>query len=232
MYKNIAIFILVAIIIFSVKQCSDIDDNAKQERENNSAKEYTLNTRLDKQDKLITEQKQVIVNTKKERDELIVKVEGLTNITEQVRVITKTKIDSIKILIDRPIYLTIDTGKAKGTYLAVPTKFNKINDEWYGLTGNIGLKGSLEVDSLWFNNKITISFGMEKWNIKKPFKNRVPLVSFQDENPYSKVKSMKNVKYDKPLPKISIGLQGGYGVTTKGLGGYVGIGINYSIISF
>lgn len=37
----------------------------------------------------------------------------------------------------------------------------------------------------------------------------------------------------RPKPKkCSIGLQGGFGVTTKGLQPYIGIGINYSLLNF
>lgn len=227
MYKNAIIVILIAIIIGCIKQCSDIDKDAKKNRENNAAKEYELNVRIDKQGKTITEQQQLIVTTKKERDELIIKVERLTKITEQLRAKTSTKIIRDTVKIDSAVYISTDKGFA----LLLPAHFSKL-DKWYGYTGTIGLDSNLIMDSLWINNSPTITFGMEKWNIKNPFKKRVPLVTYQDDNPHTTVREMRNVKYDKPLPKFSLGVQGGYGLTLNGFTPYIGLGIGYSLIRF
>lgn len=228
MLKNIAIFILIVIIIFAVKQCSDIQKDAKQNRENSAAKEYNLEVRHNKDGKTITEQQQVIVDTKIERDELIVKVKGLTKITEQVRAKVKTKIDSSVATIKVPVYVYLgDT-----TALVLPAPFNKLDDEWHGYVGFIRKDGKIQMDSIWFVNKPTFTFGTETWSIKKPFKKRRPMVTFQDENPHAKIESMQNVKYGKPAPRFSIGIYGGYGITLKGLGPFIGIGSGYTLIRF
>ena len=230
MYRNIAIAILVCIIIFLVKQCADTKKISDQHRNNLLLSDNAFTEYKDKEGKKSYRQEQIIVSKQKDIDKLVTEVEGLKKITTQVKIVFKTKVDTIKVPIDNPIFLTQpETGDK---YLKLPASFKKIDDKWYGFTGRITKDGIEMIDSLWFVNEPIITFGREKFNIKTPFTKRDPIVVFQDENPYSSIKKISNIRLDKPLPKISIGLQGGYGVTTKGLGGYIGIGVNYNLISF
>lgn len=230
MYKNIAIAILIFIVIFFMKQCADIKNISDQHRNNLLLVDNEFTEYKDKEGKKSYRQEQTIVSQRKDIDRLTTEVEGLKKINAQIKATIITKVDTIKVPIDNPIFITQpETGDK---YLKLPAGFKKIDNEWYGFTGSISKEGTVDMDSLWVINKPTITFGIEKFNIKTPFRKRDPMVVFQDENPYSSVRELSNIKLDKPLPKISIGLQGGYGVTTKGLGGYIGIGVNYNLISF
>lgn len=232
MYKNILIIGLILVIIFFMKECHDTKTISNQYKVNLTLQEHKFSTIIDKQGNKLSIQQQEIVSKQSDINRLIDKVDELSKITTQIKIETRTKIDSIMVLIDNPVYITRSNGK----YLMLPANFRKLDNPWYGFTGTILDNGTERIDSLWINNKPTITFGMESFKLKEfikhPSKRRVPEVVFEDKNPYTTTQKLSNVKLDKPLPKISIGIQGGYGITSKGLGGYLGLGINYSLISF
>jgi len=101
------------------------------------------------------------------------------------------------------------------------SSFNKDNWIW----GKIIAKKDTTDLELHFRNEYDIIVGNKKVGL---FKYK-PYVEVINRNPYSENKVLRSYQVSLPKQKWSLGLQAGYGITTKGLGGYVGIGINYKI---
>lgn len=77
-------------------------------------------------------------------------------------------------------------------------------------------------------DKYSVVIGSEKVGLFK----RNSIVEITTYNPYNHIKSMKafEVQDNRAERKISIGLQGGYGITLHGLSPYIGLGINFRLL--
>jgi len=121
---------------------------------------------------------------------------------------------------------TIDTvfitqTEYENNFPVYKSKFNL--DNW--VYGSITAKKDNTSLSLKFKNKYDIIIGREKAGL---FKTR-PFVEVINHNPYSENKKLRTYQVSLPKQKWNLGLQAGYGITTKGLGGYAGLGINYKV---
>lgn len=76
-------------------------------------------------------------------------------------------------------------------------------------------------------NKYKVLIGTEKVGLFK----RKPIVEVTNLNPYTSTETLRAFEIkDNRKTRISLGLQGGYGFTLKGLSPYVGLGVNYRIL--
>lgn len=77
-------------------------------------------------------------------------------------------------------------------------------------------------------DKFTLVLGEEKVSLFK----RKPTVKLTSQNPYTDINSLRTmeVKDTRPIRRLSIGLQIGYGITFKGLTPYAGLGINFKLL--
>lgn len=154
-------------------------------------------------------------------------VEHLRNVKSYTKIVTKTKIDSVLVPYEVPVYIT----QPDGDYLKLPQRFSKI-DEWYALSGTIK-KDEILFDSLSYQNEFSITIGEQDhgtWgNI---FKRNKTVVHVRDNNPYTTTKSISSILIEPKTRPLGIGFSDGYGMTNKGLSPYVGIGLNYTFIRF
>lgn len=76
-------------------------------------------------------------------------------------------------------------------------------------------------------DKYSVVIGLERLGLFK----RKPIVEVTTYNPFNSIKSMRAFEVkDNSVRKISLGLQGGYGITLKGFSPYLGIGINFKLL--
>lgn len=76
-------------------------------------------------------------------------------------------------------------------------------------------------------DKYSVVIGSEKVGL---FKKR-PVVEVISSNPYSTIKNMRAFEVkDTRTNRFGIGIQAGYGITLKGFGPYLGIGLNFKIL--
>ena len=112
-------------------------------------------------------------------------------------------------------------------YLRVPSVFSK-DSEWLTYRFTV-YKDRGVMDSLSFVTKPTITIGYEKEGLLGIFKRNNPVVTITDKNPFANVGSIENVFLEKQPPRLSLGLQAGWYMTSKGLLFGVGAGLGYRI---
>lgn len=109
-----------------------------------------------------------------------------------------------------------------------PIYATEFENEWihYNIDASkdsIGLK-------LQTTDKYSVVIGEER---PKMFKKKVAFVDVISESPYTKVKSVKTYKVDdkrKPT-RVSLGVQGGYGLTIYGATPYIGLGVQFNLLN-
>ena len=83
--------------------------------------------------------------------------------------------------------LSIDTLLADN-YIIIPKRFSLLND-WYSINGSIKLNG-LMIDTLSFNNEMTLTLGSKSMGI---FKKPKPIVLIEYSNPYVRTEGLQNI---------------------------------------
>ena len=141
--------------------------------------------KTDQDGKKIAEQSQVILTQKDAIEQGLLEIGRLKKVKSQVRVITKTEIDSVFVKFDPDTIPITDTSS---NYIIVPKTFT-LSDKWYNLSGTV-LKGGLFIDTMGFINEQTITIGMQSngW-----FKKPSPVVDVANQNPYTRVQGLNNV---------------------------------------
>ena len=113
-------------------------------------------------------------------------------------------------------------------YVCNPTYKTTFTDKFleYSLQAN---KDSTTLH-LTHTDKFSVIIGEER---PKMFSKKETFVDVVSESPYTKVKSVKAFKVtDKRKPtRISVGVQGGYGLTLFGATPYVGVGVQFNILN-
>jgi hypothetical protein len=140
----------------------------------------------------IAEQQQIIMTQKDAIDNGLLEIDKLKKVKSQVRFVTKTIVDSVFV----PFSLEDTTNLDGLTFemIKVPQPFS-LTDEWYSLSGKVQKKG-LFLDTLSFNNKTSVTIGMESRGI---FKSPRPVVVLKHENPYTYTSEMNNVVIENKL---------------------------------
>lgn len=192
--KTYTIFaLLIAVIGFLVWDSCNIRKQAK-DFENQMAeynvKEQGFITTIDRQGKKITRQIQIILTKTQAVQQGLIENTRLKKIKSQVQIETTTKADTIFIPFND--YDIFDDTWDEENLISVPKPFKMLN-EWYIIGGRIVKKG-IEIDSIQFFNKMTITIGDKKQKgFKNILKRRIPTVEIVNESPYVSVEGLQNV---------------------------------------
>ena len=160
----------------------------------------------------IVEQEQIILSQKDAIDNHLVEIKNLKKIKSQVIVNTITKIDSV--FIPFVSDTTIKDTLVLDNYIFVPQRFSLL-DEWYSFDGTIK-KGGVLLDSISFNNELSLTIGNKSMGF---FKKSKPIVLVEYSNPYVSTTAMQNIIikddlkfYDKKGFWYGFGVVSGIGV--------------------
>lgn len=194
-------FLLIAVIGFLVwdgcQSKKEAKDFGNQMAEYN-VKEQGFITTIDRQGKKITRQTQIILTKNQAIQQGLIENTRLKKIKSQVKIITRVKIE--KEFIPFNDYDLFDDTWDEENLIVVPKPFKMLN-EWYIIGGKIVKKG-IEIDSIQFFNRMTITIGDKKpKGFKNIFKRRIPTVEIINESPYVSVEGLQNVVIKKKPKK-------------------------------
>lgn len=106
--------------------------------------------------------------------------------------------------------------------IALPYKWEETN-RFFALKGTFDKKGALDL-SLRMEAKLDVWTGI---------RDKEYITTVTSDNPFLNVSELNSMRFDLPKPKKwAIGIVGGYGVTTKSLSPFVGIGLMRTMIRF
>lgn len=215
------VVLIVAILLLVWRSC---EQNAqlsayKQQMQKFSLGDQVFIERKNKQGEKIIEQEQIILSQKDAIAHNLLEIEELKKVQSQVIIETITKIDSVFIPFDDSWQnedqfdtIVITDTIFKDNIIFVPKTFSLIED-YYSISGNI-LKSGVLVDSLRFNNELSLSIGMKSQGI---FKKPTPVVIAKNSNPFVETSSMQNVVikndlkwYDKKITWFAVGVLSGF----------------------
>ena len=192
--KTYTIFALLIVLIGFLVWDSCQSRNESKDFENQMAeynvKEQGFITTIDRQGKKITRQNQIILTKTQAVQQGLIENTRLNKIKSQVKIITQIKIE--KEFIPFNDYDIFDDTWDQEKVISVPRPFKQLN-EWYWIGGTIVKKG-IEIDSIQFFNRMTITIGDKKLKgFKNILKRRIPTVEIVNESPYVSVEGLQNV---------------------------------------
>jgi hypothetical protein len=143
-------------------------------------------TTIDEQGNQIAEQEQVILSQEDAIKHNLLEIDRMKHIKSQVRVVTKTKIDSI-------LVPYTDTLVVENPCDFQSRNFSLVNPN-YSIIGKTKIDGIL-IDSLSFDNSMSITIGDKRngW-----FKKSTPIIKVDYDNPFVSTKSLNNVIIENP----------------------------------
>ena len=154
-----------------------------------------FHTEIAKDGAIIATQEQNILTLREARNQLEydlkqLKEKGIKDATTIVWL--NTEVERLKVFANYIPDTIIDTIVIQKeadllTYLRVPRPF-KFEDQWLLVNGTVKTTGVL-FDSIVTYNQPSIVIGTDKRFFKKP----IPIVVYEDKNPYSKVLNMNNI---------------------------------------
>ena len=213
--KNILLALLLIFAILLV--CGWVNERAELKE----YKDQMLKFEIDEQRYLeaisedgtfLAEQEQIILSQKDAINNHLLEIKNLKKIKSQVIVNTITKVDSV--FIPFVSDTTIKDTLLLDNYIFVPQKFSLL-DDWYSFDGTIK-KGGVLLDSISFNNKISLTIGNKSMGF---FKKSKPIVLVEYSNPYVRTTAMQNIIikddlrfYDKKGFWYGFGVVSGIGV--------------------
>jgi hypothetical protein len=183
-YKAMLVVLLIAVILLVWDGCSKSAQLSlfKKRVSNLNLKAQVFNETIGKDKLRIAEQQQIILSQEDAINNGILMINDFNNIESQVRVETRTQIDSVFIPFER---VKIDS---QVVYQCFDRKFKLVTDE-YGIFGITKQEGVL-LDSLYFDGGLAITIGTKSAGF---LKKAEPVVEVKYTNPYIRTKSMQNV---------------------------------------
>ena len=183
-YKLSLVVLLVAVILLVWDGCSKDAQLAlfKKRVSNLNLKAQVFNETIGSDKRRMAEQQQIILSQEDAINNGILMINDFNNIESQVRVETRTQIDSVFIPFER---VKIDS---QVVYQCFDRKFKLVTDE-YGIFGITKQEGVL-LDSLYFDGGLAITIGTKSAGF---LKKAEPVVEVKYTNPYIRTKSMQNV---------------------------------------
>ena len=214
--NRITIVGLIVVILFLVwKSCEQNAQlsNFESQISKLNIGEQKFKQTIDSDSNLILEQQQIILSQKQALNNNLLEINRLKKVQSQVKIVSKVKIDSVFIPFHDTLY--IDTSNNKDSslkgFIQVPKSFS-LSNEYYSFGGSI-LKKGLILDSVRFDNKMTLTFGLKSVGL---FKKPKPMLDVKYNNPYIQTTSLNNVViknelkwYEKKPFFIGIGFVGG-----------------------
>jgi len=183
-YRAMLVVLLIAVILLVWDGCSKSAQLSlfKKRVSNLNLKAQVFNETIGKDKLRIAEQQQIILSQEDAINNGILMINDFNNIESQVRVETRTQIDSVFIPFER---VKIDS---QVVYQCFDRKFKLVTDE-YGIFGITKQEGVL-LDSLYFDGGLAITIGTKSAGF---LKKAEPVVEVKYTNPYIRTKSMQNV---------------------------------------
>ena len=159
----------------------------------------------------IVEQEQIILSQKDAIAHNLLEIKRLKKIKSQVIINTITHIDSV--FVPFVVDSTSNDTLTNDNYIIIPKRF-ALSEQWYRLNGSINKEGLL-IDTLNFNNELTLTIGQKSQGL---FKKSKPIVLVEYSNPYVNTTSMQNIIikddlrfYDKKSFWYGLGVVSGIG---------------------
>lgn len=215
--NKVAAFIAIAVVVmFALLRCEE-NKNQIHELENKvsilTIGNQKLKTEVDSKGWTIAEQKADIMYLTKSVEEYIKENTGLKNAKAYVKVQTVTRIDSVLVPYEKPIYLTVGDSSA----VLLPVKL-KYQDTDLSLQGTLKKSGFL-IDSMKVQANITLGIGDSKTKWYKP---KETVVRAKTDSKYVTITGMNNIVvkhekrwYEKPVFWGAVGFGVGGFVTYK-----------------
>lgn len=210
-YKVLSALLIVIIIILLFQKCEEerefdnqinyLTDSIRYYRNANGKQVAQISALKTDKNGL----KLMLLRTSKQLDSLTKEFKKIDGAGE---VKTITEFDTIYINYDVPVEYEFEK------------RFKKVS-KYYTIAGLSTEKG-INIDTLEIPN--TLSFAIGK--VKRGYEIRAV-----NSNPNIKVVDMDAFIFNVPKKRIGIGISAGYGVSSKGFGPYIGIGVNYNLIS-
>jgi len=183
-YKLSLVVLLVAVILLVWDGCSKDAQLAlfKKRVSNLNLKAQVFNETIGSDKRRMAEQQQIILSQNDAIDNGILTMNKFKSVQSQVRIETRTQIDSV--------FIPFETIKSdtQVVYQCVDRKFKLVTDE-YGIFGLTKQEGVL-LDSLYFDGGLAITIGTKSAGF---LKKAEPVVEVKYTNPYIRTKSMQNV---------------------------------------
>ena len=203
-YRAMLVVLLIAVILLVWDGCSKDAQLAlfKKRVSNLNLKAQVFNETIGSDKRRMAEQQQIILSQNDAIDNGILTMNKFKSVQSQVRIETRTQIDSV--------FIPFETIKSdtQVVYQCVDRKFKLVTDE-YGIFGLTKQEGVL-LDSLYFDGGLAITIGTKSAGF---LKKAEPVVEVKYTNPYIKTKSMQNVIiqedlkwYDKKKSWFGIGI--------------------------
>lgn len=178
----------------SRKQLTDFENQMAQY----NVKEQGFKVTINEQGQKIAEQRQIILTKEQAVQQGLIENTRLKKIKSQVKIITRTKIE--KEFIPFNDYDIFDDTWDEEKLISVPKPF-KMTNQWYWIGGRIVKKG-IEIDSMQFFNRMTITIGDKRLKgFKNILKRRIPTVEIVNESPYVSIDGLQNVVIKKKPKK-------------------------------
>ena len=183
-YRAMLVVLLIAVILLVWDGCSKSAQLSlfKKRVSNLNLKAQVFNETIGSDKRRMAEQQQIILSQEDAINNGILMINDFNNIESQVRVETRTQIDSVFIPFER---VKIDS---QVVYQCFDRKFKLVTDE-YGIFGITKQEGVL-LDSLYFDGGLAITIGTKSAGF---LKKAEPVVEVKYTNPYIRTKSMQNV---------------------------------------
>ena len=215
------IIVFIASLYFKSQRKLEVLDNTATQ----IVEDYKF--QLLEKDSTIAIQQQSIVDKNSKLAKLGDTLSHLKNLQGQIRIKTITKIERDTIRIKEDQILKTDSS----IYLKLPYTLSN-ESKWFGYSFTLDSTQSAVRNDLWFKSDLLIAWGTQDHGnfIKNLLKKNHPLISFQDQNPYSQTKEINNAIYeDFKEKRFKLGLQFGYGITNSGLSPYAGLGLSINL---
>jgi hypothetical protein len=224
-FREIILIAAIILLIVAMRGCTDWKDKYSTLDDSSTTLLNEHNVKLVDSERNIYQLKSAIVQRESKVLELIDSLNHWKQVKSATRIITTTRIDTLRVEIEVPKYIVVQDE----TYLKVPARFN-YSQRWLALSGEIN-KETVDFDSIVFRNDISLVAGYKKQGIRGIFKKPELELQIRDLNPYSSIKSAQDVRVtDNTRRKnFSIGVQVGYGLNGQP---YLGLGGQYNLINF
>jgi hypothetical protein len=208
--------VIALLILFNLKGCYDSDKELKKHAKLWGYKEqmYLHNEETlvrdttEKGEELVT-QRTLAVTKGSELEKALIENTRLKNIKSQIKVVTKTEVRDVFIP-----FSTIDSSGVDSIPGSKAPRVFRVDNKWYGISGKV-LSNGVNIDSLYFNNEISVTVGYKKdKGMKHLFQKPYPVVEVVNANPHSKVGELYNVTvepkpkkfYQRDLFKVGVGM--------------------------
>ena len=211
--------ILLLSLFFNLKQCNRIDEQSNLLQVLND----TLKTYKDKNGYYIAEKK--------------------TFETRYIKTLQQLKTKDSLIMFLQEVVKDYRNRLTGGSVTVVKTRY--IHDTIVK-TDTLPIKKAFQLDyrDAWMFATVFVDTTKTRWRFD--LKNDMAIVVARDrglfsnsyttyirtKNPYLKVTGLQSYRKKIKIPRITVGVQAGYGMTKSGLGPYIGVGVNYSLLNF